>query len=414
MTPVYHRPPVGGNGKKGTAMDFAYSREDEAFRRTLRAWLGANRPARAERVPHDDASLAEEVAFLRAWQQRLHAAGYVGLLWPREYGGHGARPTQQAILNAELARARAPQLINRVGVNNTGPTLIAHGTEAQKRRFLPKILSAEELWCQLFSEPNAGSDLAALRTRAEPRGDGFIVSGQKVWTSYAQWSKWAILLARTDPNLPKHRGLTYFILDMESPGITIRPLRQITGSTEFSEVFLEDVPVPRAHVVGDVNQGWEIAMTTLAHERGTGFAFKEQVLQKIAVEELVRLACARGRAADPRLRQELARCWIDVEIMGLMNCRTLTGLERGETPGAESSLVKLFWAALTQRLHELGLALEGPHAQLVAGSAHALEDGRWQQAFLWSRVGAIAGGTSEVQANIIAERLLGLPREKRS
>jgi alkylation response protein AidB-like acyl-CoA dehydrogenase len=236
------------------------------------------------------------------------------------------------------------------------------------------------------------------------------VSGQKVWTSYAQWSKWAILLARTDPSLPKHRGLTYFVLDMESAGITIRPLRQITGSTEFSEVFLDNVRVPKDAVVGAVNQGWEIAMTTLAHERGTGFAFKEQVLQKIAVEDLVRLARGNGAAAHPVVREEIARAWIDVEIMRLMNCRTLTRLERGEEPGPESSLVKLFWASLTQRLHQLGLELEGPHAQLVAGSPHALEDGRWQQAFLWSRVGAIAGGTSEVQANIIAQRILGLPR----
>src|SRR6266581_2779997 len=324
-------------------MDFAFSPADERFRQELRAWLAANRPARAERVPHDDASLAAEVAFLRDWQQRLHVAGYVGLLWPREYGGRGARPTQQAILNQELARARAPQLLNRVGVNNTGPTLIAHGSEAQKRRFLPPILSAEELWCQLFSEPGAGSDLAALRTRAEPDGDGFVVSGQKVWTSYAQFSRWAI------------------------------------------------------------------AMTTLAHERGTGFAFKEQVLQRIAVEDLVRLARAQGRAGDPVVRQEIARGWIEVALMGLMNCRTLTRLERGEEPGPESSLVKLFWASLTQRLHQLALELEGSYAGLVAGSPHAVGDGRWQQAFLWSRVGAIAGGTSEVQANIIAQRILGLP-----
>jgi alkylation response protein AidB-like acyl-CoA dehydrogenase len=391
------------------AVDFAYSPADQAFRARVRAWLADNVPARAERVPHDDASLAEEVAFLQDWQRRLHAAGYVGLLWPRAYGGHGAPPTQQAILNAELARARAPQLINRVGVNNTGPTLIAHGTDAQKRRFLPAILSADELWCQLFSEPNAGSDLAALRTRAEPDGDDFVVTGQKVWTSYAQFARWAILLARTDPAAAKHRGITYFILDMARPGITIRPLRQLTGSTEFSEVFLDGVRVPRAHVIGAVHGGWEIALTTLAHERGTGFAFKEQVLQKIAVEELVRLAHARGRAADPTVRQAIARGWIDVEIMGLLNCRTLTRLERGQEPGAESSLVKLFWASLTQRLHEVALALQGPHAQLVAGPG-AVAGGRWQQAFLWSRVGAIAGGTSEVQANIIAQRLLGLPR----
>jgi alkylation response protein AidB-like acyl-CoA dehydrogenase len=393
-------------------MDFAASPADERFRRELRAWLAANRPARPERVPHDEASLAAEVAFLRDWQRRLHAAGYVGLLWPREYGGRGAPPTQQAILNQELARARAPQLVNRVGLNNAGPTLIAHGTEAQKRRLLPPILSADELWCQLFSEPNAGSDLAALSTRAERDGAGFRVTGQKVWTSYAQFSRWAILLARTDPAAPKHRGLTYFVLDMESPGIHIRPLRQITGSTEFSEVFLDAVPVPAANVIGGVGRGWEIAMTTLAHERGTGFAFKEEVLQRIALDDLVGRARTTGAAADPRWRQEIAQRWIEVEIMRLFNCRTLTRLERGLAPGPESSLVKLFWATLTQRLHELALALEGPHAQLAGGSA-AVEDGRWQLAWLWSRVASIAGGTSEVQANIIAQRLLGLPRDTR-
>jgi len=392
------------------AVDFADSPDDAQFRATLRAWLAANRPTRAERVPHDDASLAEEFAFLRDWQRRLHEAGYVGLLWPREYGGRDAPPAQQAIANEELARLRAPQLLNRVGINNAGPTLIAHGSEELKRRLLPPILTGDEVWCQLFSEPGAGSDLAAVRTRAERDGDGFRVTGQKVWTSYAQLARWGILLARTDPSLPKHRGLTYFILDMELPGITIRPLRQITGSTEFSEVFLDAVPVPRAHVIGEVNRGWEIAMTTLAHERGTGFAFKEQVLQRIALEDLAALARARGHAGDPRVRQEIARAWIDVEIMRLMNCRTLTRLQRGDEPGPESSLVKLFWASLTQRVHELGLGIGGPYAQLVSGSPQAIEDGRWVQAFLWSRVGAIAGGTSEVQANIIAQRMLGLPR----
>ena len=375
----------------------------------MRAWLDAHRPERPERVPHDDASLADEFTHLLDWQRRLHAAGFVGLLWPREYGGHGAPPVQQAILNEELARAGAPQLINRVGINNAGPTIITHGSEAQKQRWLPPILSGDEIWCQLFSEPNAGSDLAAVRTRAEPAPGGFRVTGQKVWTSYAQFSKWAILLARTDASGPKHQGLTYFVFDMQGAGVTIRPLEQMTGSTEFSEVFLDAAWVPDDQVIGRVGDGWTIAMHTLAHERGTGFAFKEQVLQRIAVEGLRRLARARNRAADPVVRQAVAAGWIDVEIMHLLNCRTLSRLERGEEPGPESSLVKLFWASLTQRLHQLALELEGPYAQL-AGGPHAVDDGRWQQAFLWSRVGAIAGGTSEVQANIIAQRILGLPR----
>jgi alkylation response protein AidB-like acyl-CoA dehydrogenase len=391
-------------------VDFSYAPEDERFRAALRAWLSAHHPERPERVPHDDASLADEFRVLRAWQRALYDAGYVGLMWPEEYGGHGAPPVRQAILNEELARARAPQLLNRVGINNAGPTLIAYASETLKKRLLPPILSADEIWCQLFSEPGAGSDLAAVRTRAEPDGDVFRITGQKVWTSYAQFSKWAILLARTDASAAKHRGLTYFILDMESPGITIRPLRQITGSTEFSEVFLEDVPVPRGYVLGEVNRGWEIAMTTLAHERGTGFAFKEQVLARIAVDEIVRLARDSGRAENPVVRQDIAQGWIDVEVMRLMNCGTLTRLDRGEDPGPESSLVKLFWASLTQRLHELAMGLCGPHAQLAAGSARAVDGGRWQLAYLWSRVGAIAGGTSEVQKNIIAQRLLGLPR----
>jgi alkylation response protein AidB-like acyl-CoA dehydrogenase len=383
-------------------VDFADSPDDARFRAALRAWLATNKPARAERIPHDAASLADEFAFLKTWQRRLFDAGYVGLLWPREYGGHGAPPVRQAILNEELARARAPQLLNRVGVNNAGPTLIAHGTDAQKARLLPPILSGDEMWCQLFSEPGAGSDLAAVRTRAEREGDHFRVSGQKVWTSYAQLSRWGILLARTDAAAPKHKGLTYFILDMQSPGVTIRPLTQATGSTEFSEVFLEDVLVPATDVVGRMNAGWEIAMTTLAHERGTGFAFKEQVLQRIALDDVIALARTRERGRDPVVRQEIARRHIDVEVMRLLNCRTLTRLAQGLEPGPESSLVKLFWATLTQRIQELALAIEGPEA--------ARADAPFAQAFLWSRVSSIAGGTSEVQANIIAQRLLGLPR----
>jgi alkylation response protein AidB-like acyl-CoA dehydrogenase len=391
-------------------VDFADSAEDRAFRARVRAWLQANPPGRRERIPHDDAALRDEFAVLLGWQRRLHAAGFVGLLWPREYGGHDAPPVHQAILNEELARAGAPQLINRVGINNAGPTLIAHGSETQKRRLLPPILSGDEIWCQLFSEPGAGSDLAAVRTRAERDGDVWRVTGQKVWTSYAQFSRWAILLARTDPTAPKHRGLTYFILDMQQPGVTIRPLTQITGSTEFSEVFLDEVTVPHDAVIGVPNDGWAVAIHTLAHERGTGFAFKEQVLQRIALEGVVRLARARGRHADPSVQQAVAARWIDVEIMRLLNCRTLTRLARGEEPGPESSLVKLFWARLTQALHELALELEGPYAQLVTDSPHAVDDGHWQNAFLWSRVSSIAGGTSEVQANIVAQRLLGLPR----
>ena len=317
---------------------------------------------------------------------------------------------QQAILNEELARARAPQLLNRVGINNAGPTLIAHGDEALKRRLLPPILTGDEVWCQLFSEPNAGSDLAAVRTRAELDGDDFRVTRTEgVDELRAVRALGASCSPAPIPTQPKHRGLTYFILDMQSAGITIRPLRQITGSTEFSEVFLDAVRVPRAHVIGGVNRGWEIAM----HHARPRARHRLRVQGAGAAADRARGADgagarARARRAIRGVRQEVARGWIDVEVMRLMNCRTLTRLERGEEPGPESSLVKLFWAHLTQRLHELALELRGPEAQLAAVAR--VDGGRWQQAFLWSRVGAIAGGTSEVQANIIAQRILGLPR----
>jgi len=378
-------------------MDFSYTPEEQAFRADLRAWLASNVPREA--MP---ATLEGEAAFLTAWQRRLHDAGWVAVHWPREHGGRGASLTETAIYQEEMARARAPQVMNRVGVNNVGPTLIAHGTAAQRQRYLPGILSGEEIWCQLYSEPNAGSDLASLRCRADKRGDGFIVSGQKVWTSYAQFAAFGILLARTDPDAPPHRGISCFIVDMRSPGLTIRPLRQLTGSAEFSETFFDDVVVPRANLVGAENDGWRVATVTLAHERGTNFSFKEQVLQKISLDELADHLRASGAARDPVLRQRWAASAIEVEIMRLHNCATMTRLARGELPGAESSIVKLFWADLSQRLNDLGLDALGPAAQHAAGP--------WPQRMLWSRCASIAGGTNEIQRNIIAQRLLGLPR----
>ncbi len=386
-------------------MDFSYTDKETEFRLELRRWLAANAP----RGPLP-ATLDEEAEYLSAWQRKLFDAGWAAVHWPREYGGRGASLTEQAIFQQEMARARAPQMMNRVGINLVGPTLIAHGTDEQRRRYLPKILSCEEIWCQLYSEPGAGSDLAALRTRAEADGDVFRVSGQKVWTSYAQFAKFGILLARTDADAAKHKGISCFIVDMRTPGITIRPLRQITGSAEFSETFFDAAEVPRTNLIGKENAGWGVASTTLAHERGTSFPFKEQVLHKIYVDELGDLLRDGGGAADPTLRQEYAARYIDVEVMRLHNCRMMSRLAKGELPGPESSIVKLFWADMTQRLGDLSLEALGPAAQLVAGDDAALDDGRWQQRMLWSRCASIAGGTSEIQRNIIAQRLLGLPR----
>jgi alkylation response protein AidB-like acyl-CoA dehydrogenase len=396
-------------------MDFSFTPAQEALRAEIRTWLDAALPpAERDTSRRMFETVEGEFAYLTAWQRRQYAGGWVGLQWPREYGGRGLGLIEQAICQEELARARAPQLANRVGINLVGPTLIAHGTEAQKRRYLPKVLDATEVWCQLFSEPGAGSDLASLTTRAETVGDDFLVSGQKVWTSYAQFSHWGILLARTDAAAPKHKGLSYLILDMRSPGITIRPLRQITGSEEFNEVFLDGVRVPTGNLVGGLHHGWEIAQTTLAHERGTAFPFKEQVIHKIAVDELVELARAWPRgapaAADRRYRQRIAASYIDVEIMRLHNYRMMTKLDRGEMPGPESSIVKLFWGDLTRRLHDTAWALLGLHGVAAGAAEGAAPTARWQWAALWARAGHIAGGTAEIQRNIIAQRLLGLPR----
>ncbi|HUE38787.1 MAG TPA: acyl-CoA dehydrogenase family protein [Candidatus Binatia bacterium] len=391
-------------------MQLSFTPAEQEFRNRLRQWLEQNTPREsAAPVPGSD----EEVAFLRSWQQALYRAGWCGLTWPKRYGGQGAGFVEQVIYDEEMARAQAPELINKVGVNNVGPTLIAHGSDEQRRRFLSKILSAEDIWCQLFSEPGAGSDLASLRTRAERDGDGYRLTGQKVWTSYAHFSRWAICLARTSADAPKHKGISYFIVDMQAPGIGIRPLRQLTGSAEFNEVFLDAVYVPRELVIGRENEGWQIAMNTLAHERGTGYLFKEQVKAKIAVDRLAELVRERARRGIPvhrALREEVVRAYVRVEILRLLNLDTMTRLARGQAPGAESSLKKEFWTRLVQHLHETTLAVEGPHSQLMAGDAYAVDGGRWQQMFLYSRSQSISGGTSEVQMNIIASRLLTLPK----
>jgi alkylation response protein AidB-like acyl-CoA dehydrogenase len=386
-------------------MDLSYTPDEERFRLELRAHLERSVPCGG---PPED--LDEEFDWLRAFQRRMYAGGWVGIHWPREYGGRDATPMQQAIFAEEMARARAPQFPNRVGINNVGPTLMHFGTEDQKRRFLPGILSADEIWCQLYSEPGAGSDLAALRTRAELDGDDYVVNGQKVWTSYAQHARWAILLARTDPSARKHRGISYFIVDMQAPGIEIRPLRQLNGASEFNEVFLESVRVPRANLIGRPNEGWQLTQVTLAHERGTNYAIKEQVLARIRVDDLIAQIRERSAGSDPALRQRIARLYLETEIMRFMNLAMLTRLGRGETPGAETSIVKTFWAELSQAIGDLGIELLGVHGMVMRGP-HAVAGGRFPQDLLFSRAASIAGGTNEIQRNIIAQRMLGLPRD---
>jgi alkylation response protein AidB-like acyl-CoA dehydrogenase len=291
-----------------------------------------------------------------------------------------------------------------VGINLVGPTLLAHGTEDQRRRFMPRILSAQEIWCQLFSEPDAGSDLASLATRAEPTDGGYLLNGRKVWTSYAQFATWGLCLARTDPGAARpQQGITALIVDMAEPGVEVRPLVQLTGDAEFNEVFLTDVFVPEEQRLGPEGGGWTVAGSTLAHERGTSFPFKEQVVHETYLERLYREADASGSLDDPVVADALAQAYIDLGVLRLHNLRTLTRLGRGEEPGPESSWVKLAWTQMTQDLSEAGLSVvdRGPGAGLA---------GPWARQWLWSRAASIAGGTSEIQRDIIAGRLLGLPR----
>ncbi len=382
-------------------MDLGFSEEERAFAAEARRWLAEHLPE----VP-EFTSLDQEIDWGRRWQATLAADRWVGIYWPRELGGRGASPVQVALFNLEYARAGAPQPVNRVGINLAGPTLLAHGTDAQKQRWLPRILDASEIWCQLFSEPDAGSDLASLRTRAEPTIDrdgspGWLVSGQKVWTSYAEVARWGICLARTDSDAPKHRGISYLVIDMTTPGIEVRPLRQITGECEFNEVFLDQVWVPREHLVGELHQGWAVANTTLAHERGTNFPFKEQVVHEVLLERLWGEAARRGRLEDPQVVDGLVTAHLELTVLRLHNWRTLSALAKGREPGPESSWVKLAWTDMTQHLSSAALDVLGDDSPLW---------GEWQRQHLWSRAASIAGGTSEIQRTIIGERILGLPR----
>lgn len=382
-------------------MDLTLAPAEEAFRDEVRTWLAANHPG--PEPPGDEASFE----FRRAWQRKLHEGGWAGVAWPKEYGGRGATLIEQAIFNEEVVRARTPTVANVLGLAMGGPTVIAHGTEEQKRRYLPPILSAEEIWCQGFSEPESGSDLASLKTRAVRHGDEWVVIGQKVWTTFAHHAKWCMLIARTDPDAPKHKGLSYFLMDMEQDAIQVRPLRQITGEAEFNELFIEEARIPHENIVGGEGNGWAVAITTLMHERAT-LAFGLQVQVQIALRELLEDArSARGRdgrpaSEDPVVRQRLAQLMIESEVLRLNAYRSLSAAMRTGVPGPEGSLGKWHWSEVNQALTELAMDISGALA-MSAGN-------RWTYRFLRARANSIEGGTTEILKNIVAERVLGLPR----
>jgi len=383
-------------------MNFDFSEKEEAFRKDVRHWLETHLPddlrgrsfaaSRADR---------DEVRRLRAWQKTMSEAGYVGMDWPREFGGRGASIVEMVILYQEMARAESPQFVNRGGISMLGPTLMKHGTPAQQARFLPKILTAEELWCQGFSEPGAGSDLANLQTRAV-RDDGhFVVNGQKVWTSMAHVADWCFLLVRTSPEAPKHKGISFLLVDMSTPGITVRPLRQITGEAEFNEVFFDAVRVPADNLVGRLNEGWSVAITTLAYERDL-LTF---------IRHISRLVQRQKKSVDPIVRQKVARLWIGEQALALNGYRSLTNILRGGAPGPEGSTSKLFWSQVDGDLAQVATEVIGPYSQVTHGSPWAPDEGQWEFYELLARASGIRAGTSEILRNILAERVLGLPKD---
>jgi alkylation response protein AidB-like acyl-CoA dehydrogenase len=394
-------------------MDLRFSEADEAFRREVAAWLAENlegefAAVRGRGGPGDEHALADERL---AWERRLGAAGYTGIGWPREHGGRGLSLTQQVIFHEEYARAQGPGRLGHIGETLLGPTIIAFGTEAQKRRFLPPILKVEELWCQGYSEPNAGSDLANVQTKAHRVGDEWVIEGQKVWTSLAHLADWCFVLCRTEPNAPDHHALSYILVPMRQPGVTIRPIVQITGSSEFSEVFFDGARTAADNVVGAVNDGWRVAMGTLAFERGAS-TLGQQLSFQNELRQVVELAKANGAAADPVMRQRLADAWIGLRIMRFNALRTLTSSTERAELGREAMITKLYWATWHRDLGKLAMDVLGAHAEIAAAEPYDLT--ALQRVFLFTRADTIYAGTNEIQRNLIAERALGLPREPRA
>lgn len=383
-------------------MDLTPSPEEEAFRKKARAWLEANLPE-----PFDGEHTIEDpgyVPYLRAWQRKLAEGGWLGITWAKEFGGQGLGPVEQSIVNEELAAASAPQIIGLVGVALIGPTIAMLGTTEQKERYLSKILLGEEVWAQGFSEPNAGSDLGSLACRAVRDGDEFIVNGQKTWTSYAQASDWIFLLVRTDPGAPKYKGITCLLVDMKTEGITVRPLRMMSGDAAFNEVFFSDVRVPVENVLGEINGGWKVAITALMHERANiGGGATIQLAQFL--ETVIETARQRGVAGDPVIRQKLAQSILELDVYRMTSARAQSAVGKGQAPGPEGSILKLFWSNFNQSLVQTALEIAGPYGQQTAGEYETLT-----YHYLRSRGNSIEAGTSEVLKNTIANRVLGMPK----
>ena len=377
-------------------MDLTLTDEEREFRDEVREWLEANHPG-----PAPDGDDAAKFEFQREWQRTMHADGWAGIAWPKEYGGRGATLLEQTIFFTEMARADVPRPANILGLVMGGPVVMAHGDESQKERFLEPILSAEEIWCQGFSEPESGSDLASLKTKAVKDGDGWRVNGQKVWTTLGHIAKWCMLVARSDFDAAKHKGLSYFICDMEQDGVEVRPLVQITGEAEFNEVFFEDAYIPDENLIGGEGNGWMVAITTLMNERaGLGASAAVGISQDL--DALIALANDRGLGSDPILRQRIAKLKMGSEALRLGSMRSLTQQMKTGIPGPEGSVAKWQWGSINQELTELATDL--------LGTEGLLKDEEWTYKMLRSRANSIEGGTTEVLKNIIAERVLGLPK----
>ncbi|CAN5543914.1 acyl-CoA dehydrogenase family protein [soil metagenome] len=399
-------------------MDLRYTAEDQAFRGRVRAWLAENAP----REP------LHSVAEKKAWHRKLYEAGYLGMGWPKAYGGQEARPVEQAVVIEEMVRANAPASVNWAGLGLVGPTLIHHGTDEQRERYIPRILLGDEIWCQLYSEPNAGSDLAALQCRADIDGDEFVINGQKIWTSTAPEADMGIMLVRTDRDAPKHQGISYLIVDMHQPGIDVRPLRQITGiEDEFAEVFFTNVRVPADNLIGELNSGWRIAQTTLSYERGgdtVGIVARLQhSFDRLLEITLTTQSDGVRRIDDPLVRRKLGRIMAEIEVLRYASLRILSTLEKGNNPGPESSISKLHYSELDKRVYTLMHEILGPFGQVAGGESSDFayaDDGRgdahesWPYLLMQPLAETIYAGSSEIQKNIIGERVLGLPKEVRA